>query len=103
MTLTIGAMARMVSANAVSSPEIHNWTDAGVASWYDFTVAIQELAGERFSGPENYYPSNPSHRILRACREVIVYEPALSEEEFYHSRVENDLANFKTVSDVICC
>lgn len=24
--------------------EIFNWTDAGVASWYDFAVAVQELA-----------------------------------------------------------
>lgn len=26
---------------------IYHWTDAGVASWYDFAVAIQELAVER--------------------------------------------------------
>jgi dTDP-4-dehydrorhamnose reductase len=26
---------------------IHHWTDAGVASWYDFSVAIQELAIEK--------------------------------------------------------
>jgi len=26
---------------------IHHWTDAGVASWYDFAVAIQELAIEK--------------------------------------------------------
>lgn len=26
---------------------ILNWTDAGVASWYDFAVAIQELAVEQ--------------------------------------------------------
>ncbi|MGB6136654.1 MAG: sugar nucleotide-binding protein, partial [Shewanella sp.] len=26
---------------------ILNWTDAGVASWYDFAVAIQELAVEK--------------------------------------------------------
>jgi len=25
---------------------IHHWTDAGVASWYDFAIAIQELALE---------------------------------------------------------
>ena len=32
---------------AASRPEvrgIHHWTDAGVASWYDFAVAIQEEA-----------------------------------------------------------
>ncbi|MEM5529416.1 dTDP-4-dehydrorhamnose reductase [Gammaproteobacteria bacterium AS21] len=26
---------------------IHHWTDAGVASWYDFAIAIQELALKR--------------------------------------------------------
>lgn len=26
---------------------IHHWTDSGVASWYDFAIAIQELALER--------------------------------------------------------
>lgn len=26
---------------------IHHWTDAGVASWYDFAIAIQELALEK--------------------------------------------------------
>lgn len=34
----------------VRRPEIqgiHHWTDAGVASWYDFAVAIQELGLER--------------------------------------------------------
>lgn len=30
------------ATNKVSG--IHHWTDAGVASWYDFAVAIQELA-----------------------------------------------------------
>lgn len=32
---------------------------------------------------------------------VIVYEPVLTEPEFYHSRVVNDLAEFKRLSDVI--
>ncbi|UUM30030.1 dTDP-4-dehydrorhamnose reductase [Vibrio japonicus] len=30
-----------------TSPQILHWTDAGVASWYDFAVAIQELALEK--------------------------------------------------------
>lgn len=41
----------MVAGQKPSEPRtltrIHNWTDAGVASWYDFAVAIQELALER--------------------------------------------------------
>lgn len=32
---------------------------------------------------------------------VIIYEPALTEAEFYSSRVENDLARFKLEADVI--
>jgi dTDP-4-dehydrorhamnose reductase len=35
----------LASKNKVSG--IHHWTDAGVASWYDFAVAIQELALEK--------------------------------------------------------
>ncbi|WP_160153837.1 dTDP-4-dehydrorhamnose reductase [Microbulbifer sp. ALW1] len=30
-----------------SGTKISNWTDAGVASWYDFAIAIQELAIEK--------------------------------------------------------
>ena len=33
--------------------------------------------------------------------EVVVYEPALTEDEFYNSRVINDLERFKAESDVI--
>ncbi|WP_279167527.1 dTDP-4-dehydrorhamnose reductase [Pseudoalteromonas distincta] len=33
--------------NTENTAPILNWTDAGVASWYDFAVAIQELAIEQ--------------------------------------------------------
>jgi len=33
--------------------------------------------------------------------QVIVYEPALNDPEFYNSRVVNDLAAFKHESDII--
>lgn len=33
--------------------------------------------------------------------EVVVYEPVLKEDEFYHSRVIKDLNEFKKISDVI--
>ncbi|WP_346839839.1 dTDP-4-dehydrorhamnose reductase [Microbulbifer sp. SAOS-129_SWC] len=37
----------LVDGRCASNPAIFHWSDAGVASWYDFAIAIQELAFER--------------------------------------------------------
>jgi UDPglucose 6-dehydrogenase len=40
-------------------------------------------------------------RIKAKGIEVVVFEPALKEDEFYHSRVIKDFDEFKSISDVI--
>jgi UDPglucose 6-dehydrogenase len=42
-------------------------------------------------------------RIKAKGIEVVVFEPAIKDEHFFHSRVVRDLDEFKTLSDVILC
>jgi len=92
----------LINAIVESNTTRKDFVAASIVKRNPKIVGIHRLVMK--SGSDNFRSSSIQgimKRIKAKGIEVIVYEPALKEAEFFHSRVVNDLAQFKKESDII--
>ena len=92
----------MINAIVDSNTTRKDFVAASIVNLNPKIVGVHRLVMK--SGSDNFRSSSIQgimKRIKAKGIEVIVYEPVLKEAEFFHSRVVNDLAQFKKESDVI--
>jgi UDPglucose 6-dehydrogenase len=92
----------LINAIVESNTTRKDFVAASIVKRNPRIVGIHRLVMK--SGSDNFRSSSIQgimKRIKAKGIEVIVYEPALKEREFFHSRVVNDLAQFKKESDII--
>jgi len=92
----------LINAIVDSNTTRKDFVAASIVKCSPKIVGIHRLVMK--SGSDNFRSSSIQgimKRIKAKGIEVIVYEPALKEAEFFHSRVVNDLAQFKKESDII--
>lgn len=92
----------LINAIVESNTTRKDFVAASIVKRNPRIVGIHRLVMK--SGSDNFRSSSIQgimKRIKAKGIEVIVYEPALKEKEFFHSRVVNDLAQFKKESDII--
>jgi len=94
--------SNLVEAIVKSNSTRKDFIADSILSYNPKIVGIYRLTMK--TGSDNFRSSaiqGIMKRIKAKGIEVVIYEPVLKEEEFFHSKVIKDLEEFKKVSDVI--